>query len=456
VFAGGATLPAAQEVCGTSLATLEALEAKSLLRHREQPDGTTRLVMLETLRRFALEDGADRPDLTELRRRHCVWCLRLVERCVAKLHTLDEPQALDALDRDVDNIRGALAWALAADPDQAIKLAGLLGDYWSIHNDPDGLAWLDAALTGAGETAPARDRGRVHLKRARQLEMRWQWEAAIDAATSALDLYRESRDDAGVAAAYGALSVHRLRLGQHTQARAHADAACSYAEAAGDEALLGASLTTLASVLPHHERLAVRERAARLLTQVGDYRAIARLYSNAGWIALVRNSPEEAIDLLHVALAAADKLRTPAATKMIPLSNMGLAQLLVGNPRSAQNAFVEALNLATSEAFRWGGAESLTGMAAVLVIDGQLEPAAKLLGAASAAGYPGPDPDDQDMLHRLERDYFNAARASLGPAAWSQVTDAGAGLSFEQAIALALDEVAHIERAATATVELTG
>ena len=58
VFAGGATLPAAREICGAPLETLEALQAKSLLRHREQLDGTTRLSMLETVRQFARDEAA--------------------------------------------------------------------------------------------------------------------------------------------------------------------------------------------------------------------------------------------------------------------------------------------------------------------------------------------------------------------------------------------------------------
>ena len=106
---------------------------------------------------------------------------------------------------------------------------------------------------------------------------------------------------------------------------------------------------------------------------------------------------------------------------MIPLSNLGLAQLLRGNSPDARAAFVEALKLCTSEAFRWAGAESLAGLAALLVVEDRLEQAAHLLGAAKAAGYPGPDPDDQDMLRRLERDHFDSARARLSPATWTQL-----------------------------------
>jgi len=453
VFAGGATLPAAETVCGTSLETLEALEAKSLIRHREQADGTTRLVMLETLRQFALEEGADGADLEETRRRHFACYLSLVEESAARFRTRDERPALDALDRDIDNIRSAMAWALTADPGQALRLAGMLGDYWFAYNDPDGLEWLDAALMAAGDKAPAGDRARAHRWRSYQLEVRWQWQAAIDVATLALELYGEAHDDAGIATSHLALAGLRLRLGQYTEARANAEAARSHAQAADDAALLGRSLARLATLPPRTGGPGVFEHAARLLTEAGDYRGLVQLYSNTGWVAITENHPEDAIEYLDLALAAAEQLRERAASKLGPLSNKGLAELLLGNVKEARTAFAEALTLCTSDAFRWGGAESLAGLATVLVIEDRLEQGARLLGAAKAAGYPGPDPDDQAMLNRLEGKYFNAARARLGISTWTRLTQTGGHLSFNEAIALALAEAGGPDHAAVAAAE---
>jgi hypothetical protein len=74
------------------------------------------------------------------------------------------------------------------------------------------------------------------------------------------------------------------------------------------------------------------ERAARLLTDAGDYRGLVQLYSYTGWIAIIENRPEHSIDHLDAALAAAENLRAPAASKLNPLGNRGLAQLFLGNP----------------------------------------------------------------------------------------------------------------------------
>jgi predicted ATPase len=451
VFAGGATVSAAQQVCGASLETLEALQAKSLLRLREQPDGSGRLMMLETLRQFALDEGADREDIGKIRRRHCAWYLRLVDECGARLDTPDEPEAVDALDRDIDNIRSALGWALADDPGQAVKLAGLLGDYWRVHNDPGGLPWIEAATAVAGDRVPPTDRARLRLVHSFQLSpMRQQWQAAIGAATEALELYRESGDDAGTATAYRALALLRVHVGQYSEARADATAACTHASAAGDTALYARSLSTLAILLPSSERPAVVDRAARLLSEAGDHREVAALYSNIGYSALVEEGPEQALDLFNNALKAAEKLRPSASTKMLVLSNIGLAQLRLGNLKDARRTFLDALKLCTTEAFRWGGHESLAGLAAVRVVEGDPEQGAQLYGAAQAAGYPPTDPYDEEMLELLERDYFDAARTRLGPARWTELTRAGAELTFDQAVRFALTAAAPLEHGSDA------
>lgn len=66
VFAGGAMPVAAQQVTGAKREVLESLQAKSLLRRSEQPDGKTRLAMLETLRQFAFAQASVRADLEQI------------------------------------------------------------------------------------------------------------------------------------------------------------------------------------------------------------------------------------------------------------------------------------------------------------------------------------------------------------------------------------------------------
>ena len=72
VFAGGATVTAAETVTGASLDTLDSLVAKQLLARRDE-----RLLMLETVREYALERLAEDPNRDAVQERLATWCLEL-------------------------------------------------------------------------------------------------------------------------------------------------------------------------------------------------------------------------------------------------------------------------------------------------------------------------------------------------------------------------------------------
>ena len=154
---------------GAELEALDALAAKSLVDPRRQPDDTTRLVMLETVRQYALARLADEPVGDTVRHRHLQHYLHLVQRTVPQLSTHNELEALRVLDRENDNITAAFQWARQNAPGDALCLAGYLSAYWQIRADQDRLSWLDAALEGAGDEAPAEYRARAQFGRAQAL-----------------------------------------------------------------------------------------------------------------------------------------------------------------------------------------------------------------------------------------------------------------------------------------------
>jgi hypothetical protein len=118
------------------------------------------------------------------------------------------------------------------------------------------------------------------------------------------------------------------------------------------------------------------------------------------------------------------------------LGNIGLANLFDGDRGRASAAFTRQLRLCVDHASPYSAGEGLAGLAAVASIHGRYEQAARLLGAARAMGYPPADAHTID--DRLERDYFAPARASYGIHTWQAEEQAGAKLSYHQAIACAI------------------
>ena len=102
VFAGGATLEAAEEIADADLDTLGSLVEKSLVRRTDD-----RYWMYETIREFAIErlEASDEADAT--RRRFAEYWLTLAETAEPRLRAEDD-EWLDRLAAEQDNVRTAL------------------------------------------------------------------------------------------------------------------------------------------------------------------------------------------------------------------------------------------------------------------------------------------------------------------------------------------------------------
>jgi len=136
VFAGGFELEAAEAIGGPSdeigidvLDGLLALADQSLIRSIE--GDPPRFAMLDTIREFAAEMLAARDDATEIRDRHGRWYLELAESIAPRLSGADQRALLERLEREHDNVRGALDRAAAAgDASTTIRLAFAMWRFW--------------------------------------------------------------------------------------------------------------------------------------------------------------------------------------------------------------------------------------------------------------------------------------------------------------------------------------
>ncbi|MFB9682099.1 BTAD domain-containing putative transcriptional regulator [Streptosporangium vulgare] len=135
VFSGGASLEAAERVCGDeasgeqTLDVLTALIEKSLLL--ADGEGTPRYRMLNTIREYAAHRLAEAGESEQARRAHLAYFTELAETADPHLRRAGQLEWLSTLDAEKDNInvglRGAIAegWA-----QEAMRLVAAVGWYW--------------------------------------------------------------------------------------------------------------------------------------------------------------------------------------------------------------------------------------------------------------------------------------------------------------------------------------
>jgi predicted ATPase/DNA-binding SARP family transcriptional activator len=161
VFAGGATLEAAEQVCSGSglradqiLDLLTALAEKSLLIVRHDPP---RYRMLEIIRAYGQERLGEAGESEEVREAHAQYFTRLAEAGQYHLLRAEQLDWLRRLSADQDNLHAAIRGAVAVgDGPVAVRLAAALGWYWSLRSmKVEGAELISEALSVPGAVAPA-------------------------------------------------------------------------------------------------------------------------------------------------------------------------------------------------------------------------------------------------------------------------------------------------------------
>jgi predicted ATPase/DNA-binding SARP family transcriptional activator len=165
VFAGSFGLEAAEDTCTEdplqrqeAVALLGRLIDKSLV-HVEEGPGDRRYRLLETVRQYAAEQLEQAGEREAFERRHRDWYIALTESDPTPAGDLPARDRLRRLDLERDNLRAALASALADDPQVALRLTVALWRFWLMRGYlAEGYRWLAASLAAVPEHTADRAR----------------------------------------------------------------------------------------------------------------------------------------------------------------------------------------------------------------------------------------------------------------------------------------------------------
>ena len=357
VFAGGFSLEMAETVVVAAGETgidlldgVASLVDKSLLRRIETPGDEPRFAMLETVREYGLErlDASGEAAATE--EAHGAVFLALAEQAEPEMVGAAIQAAwLDRLEVEHDNLRAALARALARDDGEgALRLAGALGRFWRTRGYlSEGAAWLERALA-AGAAAAGPERAKALTAAGTIARVRGDTENALRLLEEGAALARASGDDRLTADAL-------IELANATHV-ASADA--GQAEALWNEALA-------------------------LYRRAGDRLGADRCLHNLGEAARGRGDYQHALACYEASLPVVRELGDQVGLATV-LMNIGATTRALGDLDRATAVYREALAIQRAVGEVWGVGCTLNGLAGVAFDRGHAEQAARFQGAAAA------------------------------------------------------------------------
>jgi predicted ATPase/DNA-binding SARP family transcriptional activator len=404
VFAGGCTLESAEAICGGDGSVLEGLSAlvdESLVRQRESDAGEPRFSMLEIVREYALERLSASGDADETRRRHLEHFVAFAEEAEPKLADRDQIAWFDRLEDEHDNLRAALAFALASDdPSSALRLAVGVRRFWQIHG---------------------------YLVEGRQ---------ALESAIAATpDVPSELR-----ANALNMSGILAGEQGEFDAARVSFKAALEDAHAVGATRVISSALVNLGNLAFFGGELdAARDlykESIEYFASLDDIRGQALAKENVGLMALTADDVPEAVTWLTAALELArevgDDREIGAASR-----SLAAAMIELGDGARASSLLGESLALARELGEPHGIAVCLDAFAGLAATAGEVDRAATLFGASDAARASigaKRQPDSQILYDR----WLARTLEHLDTNTYATHYENGRALTLDEACALAL------------------
>ncbi len=447
-FVGGWTYEAAEVVCECAGAPLmdgiSSLIEKSLIVVQDVMDDEPRLSMLRIIHEFAREQLAKFPELGErVQRRHALYYLRLAQQFETAHWGADQATWLRRLYDEVDNLRGALAWARdSGNVELALHLGGALQMFWfESGGRAEGCAWLESLLQRA---SPAhRTSGRATALTGAAL-CNWGLGNLLlsqQQNEESLSICQELRDLRGMCRALQGLAVVASEQGDFSAARRLTEQTLSAAREADDMPYIALALHGLAiyAIRERDEATALSriEESRRIWQKLGSTRYLSLTSNNLGNLARIQGQYAEAAYHYQESLALIGE-DGPAGWRGLYLQNLGHAFRHLEKISQSRDCFLHALRLFHQVGDRRGMAECVAGFAGLLA-QSHLHQAIQLFGAAdacmTASGM------QRNPFHQQDVDQLRAlAHLQLDTETFVTLFTRGTNIPIEQVVTDILDE----------------
>lgn len=405
IFVGGWTLEAAEQICDAGIDVVEGFSTlvdHNLLRQIEEPDGSPRFGMLETIREFGLDQLDERDEARDTRRRHAKYFLELAEQAGPQLIQSEQVQWLTLLETEHDNLRAALSWATEQDIDLALRAAKGLLPFWLFHGHlTEARRWLEGTLSTGNPTS--------ELVRAEALNTAaslasWQGDFGRAAVLfqEGLTMFKSAGDQYGIADTLRALGRMEMAAGNHQRAD-----------------LLGLE-------------------SAAIFRRLGHPNGLMFAIGNVGWNAIGLGELDRSRTLLDEALILAQSQDNHAMVANY-LTGLAFVTLDRGEIEKARQQFLQTLQLSRDVGDLRFVAMSFEGLGRVARHQGMQEHACMFYGAAHAVRERIGMRAVEDFLHPQFESDLNDTRSRLGHNNYDALWREALQMSLEEATKYALD-----------------
>ena len=414
-----------------TLSTMDRVSSlldKSLLVQRVEEGQEPRLLMLRTVREYALELLRESGEMEQCQHAHALYFLTLVEQAEAHLKGPQQTTWLVQLERERGNLRVALAWLIKQkETELVLRLCAALWRFWHLRGYwSEGRRWLEAALGLAqnGEPTVARakalcaagdlayyqdDYGAARplldesVILCRKLDIKRELATALGALGILLDvqgdhaaarpLLEESERLCRTTGTRWELALLLPKLGQRavqagdlTRAAALTHEALTLAQALGDKSLIATAFSSLASLVAlqgdQAQAMTYDRECLRLARELGDKYLTAITLQNLGYTAALQGDMTQAVVRAQEGLVLARELGDKR-TIDLALHSLGYIAALQGNTKQASASYREGLSLAQEIGDERQVGWHLIGLATVAAVEEQPVRAARLFGAAA-------------------------------------------------------------------------
>ncbi len=368
--------------------------------------GETRYRLLETIRQYARKKLLEFEESKQVWNYHLDFFLMLAQEADPKLRGPDEMIWYERLEREHDNLRAALSWSLESqNADAGLRLASKLSFFWAVRGYMrERTGWLEKVLAHSqGASASSRAEALKWLGGA----MLWgegdYFNRSVLLLEESLTLYKELGDRAGIAWVLNFQGINALNQREYAKGAQLLEQSLVLRRDLGDPWSIAHTLQNIVTLaIQQGDHVSAKKHAEETLAwfqRAGDQRGVARTLADLGKIARMEGEPTYAIRF-----------------------------------------FAESLSTLWHIGDKWSSAFSLASLAPLIGEQGNPEKAARLFGVAEVLREAIGAPISASELADYKQD-VEVVRKRLGEAKFTNAWADGRGMTLEQAVEIALQEI---------------